>query len=99
MEYQRTGLGINSPTPQVTIAWDYGTPKNILGFEIERRKESDEKFKIIGVVGPNQTNYTDTDIVSGTTYHYRLRAYNANTRSDYTEIKVEILEDGSVIQK
>ena len=92
-------LQMGSKKSQVTIAWDYGTPKNILGFEIERRKDSDGEFKKLGVVGPNQTTYTDTEVVSGTTYYYRLRAYNANTKSDYTEIQVEILDDGSVIQK
>jgi hypothetical protein len=84
---------------QVTIAWGYENPNNILGFEIERKKESDEKFIKIGVVGPNQTSYTDTEIMPGITYHYRLRAYNANTKSDYTEIQVEISEDGSAIKK
>ncbi len=83
----------------VTIAWEYKKPNTILGFEIQKRKASDDNFAVVGVIGPNQTSYTDTAIVPGTTYHYRLRAYDANTKSDFAEIRVEILDDGSVIQK
>jgi hypothetical protein len=37
-------------------------------------------------VGPNVTEYTDTGLMAGKTYYYRVRAYNAQgVYSDYAE--------------
>ncbi len=42
---------------QVTLSWEYKIPSDILGFELERRRESDEQFKKIADVEPNETSY------------------------------------------
>ena len=84
---------------QVTLSWEYDLPSDILGFEIERRKDLDEHFKKIAIVGPNETSYTDTGLIPGTTYYYRTRAYDANFKSEYTEIKVIILDNSTAIKK
>ena len=64
---------------------------NILGFEIERRRESEEQFKKISDVGPNETRYTDTGLMPGAIYYYRIRAYGPTSKSEYTkEIRVKI---------
>ncbi len=77
---------------QIKLSWDYAAPSEILGFEIERRRKSDEEFKKIATVGPFETSYTDSRLIRGETYYYRIRAYDAKFKSDYTkEIIVEIL--------
>ena len=74
---------------EVTFSWEYAKTNDILGFEIERRKESDKHFIKIDTIGPNETRYTDTGLKAGTTYYYRMRAYDANSKSEYTnEIQI-----------
>ena len=78
---------------QVTLSWEYQYPLNVLGFEIERRRESDEQFKKIAIVGPNENSYKDTGLIPGVIYYYRMRAYDSSSKSEYTkEIEVKILD-------
>jgi len=77
---------------QVKLGWEYDKPSDILGFEIERKAESDAQFKQIAIVGPNATSYTDTGLIYGTTYIYRLRAFDSKFKTDYTrEIIIKIV--------
>ena len=59
-----------------------------LGFEIERRMSGSTEFKRIAIVGPNVQFYRDqTDgLYRGSTYDYRVRAYNATEFSEYSNI-------------
>jgi len=41
-------------------------------------------FAQISVAGANVAGYTDTGLSYGTTYYYRLRAYNATVNSPYS---------------
>ena len=45
------------------------------GFHIER-KEAEGEFAPIGTTAPNVTTYSDTSVVQGTLYTYRVGAYN-----------------------
>ena len=75
---------------KVTLKWD-DTSSNELGFEIERKEGSKSKYRVVATVGQNVTTYTDTGLSPGTTYHYRVRAYNSQIRSDPSnEIRVMI---------
>lgn len=53
------------------------------GFRIER-KEAGGQFLEIASVTKNQTSYTDAGLVSGKTYTYRVRAFNALASSGYS---------------
>jgi hypothetical protein len=73
-------------TAQVNLAWKDMTLYED-GYSIERRKGSGsfvEAARVTGKVGKNQTlTYSDTGVISGITYSYRIRAYNANAYSLY----------------
>ena len=41
-------------------------------------------FVQIATVGSNKTQYDNTGLTTKTTYTYRVRAYNTNSNSDYS---------------
>jgi YVTN family beta-propeller protein len=54
-----------------------------LGFKIERREDSQEAYVQIAKVDADEIDYTDTGLARATTYHYRVRAFNEASDSDY----------------
>ena len=54
------------------------------GFRIERSPLTNTNFTEIATVGANTTSFTDSGLSRATTYYYRVRAYNADTTSDYS---------------
>ena len=57
------------------------------GFKIERRPDSGGNYTEIATVGANATTFTDSGLLEATKYWYRVRAYNADTTSDYSNEK------------
>jgi fibronectin type 3 domain-containing protein len=77
---------------QVRLMWQ-DSASNESGFEIERKKGAGGKYRVIASVGANVTRFTDRKVEAGSTYYYRIRAYNAVGHSEYAEeICVEIRE-------
>jgi len=75
---------------RVTLAWEDASV-NEDGFQIEKRIGPDGEFFPLAEVGPNITKYTDTDIVPGGVYFYRVRSFNAYGHSAYSqELRVSI---------
>ena len=76
-----------SGTGPVNLAWTdatpagnpatLGNPANEIGFRIERATGTTGAFSAIGQALANVTTYSDTTAASGTTYRYRVVAYNA----------------------
>jgi|GEM_PF-833207 len=58
---------------------------NESGFEIERSTDG-TNFSSLASVGANVTSYTDATVINGTTYWYRVRAYNGAGNSGYTNV-------------
>lgn len=71
-------------TSQLTLQWA-DVSLNEDGFEVERSTDG-VQFTRISKRGVNQTSYTDKGRASGTTYWYRVRAYNSLGRSAYGPI-------------
>ncbi|MDD5596027.1 MAG: fibronectin type III domain-containing protein, partial [Candidatus Omnitrophica bacterium] len=64
---------------QVDLTWKNNATNNT-GFKLERRKEGEANFKNIASLSKTDTTYTDTGLVAGAKYYYRLKA--TNTRLD-----------------
>jgi hypothetical protein len=60
---------------QINLAWTDNS-NNEDGFKIERQN-SDGTWTQVATVGTNVTTWSDTGLAAGTTYTYRVRAYNA----------------------
>jgi YVTN family beta-propeller protein len=78
-----SGLTATADTnDQIDLEWT-DNASDELGFKIERRLDSEERYTQIARVAANTTSYTDTGLVADETYHYRVRAYNEAADSDY----------------
>src|SRR5262249_45206734 len=77
--------GLNASTlssSQIELHWtDNSTTET--GFEIERSTDG-VAFSPLFTVGANINSYTDTDLTSGATYFYRVRASNKGGSSAFT---------------
>ena len=75
-----------TPAAQLRLSWSDNSD-NEEGFEIERSSAAIEfHFVAIAVVGANTSHYTDSNVASGETYCYRVRAFNALLLSDYSNL-------------
>jgi subtilisin family serine protease len=69
-------------TSGIKLTWtDNSAAEN--GFRIER-KTSDGTYTEIATTGANETSYSDTGLSAGITYFYRVRAYNDEGNSSYS---------------
>jgi subtilisin family serine protease len=69
-------------TSQIDLAWAQHSSQE-LGFKIER-KLSGGSFSQIDTVPVDTTTYSDQSASEGTSYTYRVRAYNGDGDSDYS---------------
>jgi titin len=69
---------------QIDLAWtDNANDEN--GLKIERKKAQGE-YEEIATVGADQKSYADAGLSQVTEYFYRIRAYNANGHSIYSNV-------------
>ena len=57
------------------------------GFKIERSPVTNTSYTEIATVSGNTTSFTDSGLSQATKYWYRVRAYNTDTTSDYSNEK------------
>ena len=69
---------------QVTVSWSDATPDDHTGFKVERKTTTNGAFAQVATTGPTVMAYLDTTLTAGTTYCYRVRAYNTAGDSPYT---------------
>ncbi len=91
-EASATLPGIGMPTglvatavsgTQVNLAWT-DRASNETGFKIERMVGPFGYFQQIGIAGPDVTSFSDTSANPAITYYYRVRAFNSEGYSDYS---------------
>jgi hypothetical protein len=56
------------------------------GFVIERSPNGSSGWSQIDTVGPNAVAYSDSGLLSGTSYYYRLYSYNGDGNSSYSNV-------------
>jgi hypothetical protein len=57
---------------------------NETGFRIERKTGTGGSFALVATVAANAMSHVDTGLIDGTTYCYRVRAYNGSSVSSYS---------------
>lgn len=80
---------------QIDLDW-YDNSDDEEGFRIERSLPGGS-FSVIAVVGEDVTDYQDTGLQPGTTYLYRVQAFNAAGGSAYSETVTAITQGTPVL--
>jgi len=68
---------------QINLSWTDNS-NNETGFKIERKTGAGGAWSQIAAVGANVTAYNNTGLNENTTYFYRVRAYNGDGDSNYS---------------
>ncbi|MDA3892439.1 MAG: carbohydrate-binding protein [Salinivirgaceae bacterium] len=79
--------GLTSPSStykSVELQWEIASTDTVNGFQIERKKNETDDFKLIGIVGNRETSFTDNDLEALTSYTYRVKAFNTAGESAYS---------------
>ena len=76
---------IAASATQINLSWQDNST-NETGFKIERSQSSSGGYTQIATMGANITTYNNTNLKRGTTYYYRVRAYNDGGDSGYSNI-------------
>ena len=85
-------ITLNAPTSltvtlisstQINLSWTDNSGAES-GYKIERKTGLSGIYSQIATVGVNVSSYPNAELTDGTTYYYRVRAYNANGDSGYS---------------
>jgi len=92
--YSTEAPGINAPSDlsaenlgigSVALTWADNS-SNETGFTVEREEGTEKTFTVIATLGENETSYTDNSVAQFTTYNYRVKAFNTELESDYSNV-------------
>ena len=84
----------SSGSDSIDLSWTDNSSDE-LGFKIERRPDTQDRFVQIDTVDAGETTYTNAGLPDSTTYHYRVRAFNEAADSDYTSSAEATTEEGN----
>jgi YVTN family beta-propeller protein len=79
---------------KIDLSWTDNSSDE-LGFKIERRPDTGDRYVQIGTADADDTTYTDGGLPDGTTYQYRVRAFNEAADSDYTASAGATTDEGT----
>ena len=66
----------------VSLSWTASTSSGITGYQVSRGTVSGGPYTLIASVEATPTSYTDTTVVSGTSYYYVVTAVAGSSVSD-----------------
>ncbi|MBN1670555.1 MAG: fibronectin type III domain-containing protein [Kiritimatiellae bacterium] len=72
-------------TGRIDLSWTDNSD-NETGFKIDRRRSGFTDWVRVATPGANATNRVDTDMEAETRYYYKVKAYNANGNSPYSNV-------------
>jgi hypothetical protein len=75
----------------VELNWT-NTDASTVGYEIERKAGSSKTWIQIATTTVNKTTYDDENVISGVNYDYRVRSYNGDGNSDYSDVATQLLQ-------
>lgn len=75
-----TGLALEAGSSSLALSWS-APPGPVDGYLLERLNSTSQLFETIATTGP-ATSYLDTDLSGGTSYTYRVRAFNSGGTGD-----------------
>ncbi|MFA5795446.1 MAG: fibronectin type III domain-containing protein [Candidatus Brocadiia bacterium] len=75
---------------QINLAWTDNSA-NETGYKVERKTGSSSVYSQISALGADAVAYSDTGLVDGDIYYYRVWACNANTSSAYSNEASEVI--------
>jgi Cohesin domain/Secretion system C-terminal sorting domain/Fibronectin type III domain/Bacterial Ig-like domain (group 2) len=79
-----TGLTVSQIAgPKAVLSW-HDSSSGETGFRVERKTGSGGSYAQIDSVGSNVETFTDSTVVAGQIYYYRVRGYNALVVSAYS---------------
>lgn len=78
----------------INLSW-VDNSANEAGFKIERKSNIAGTFSMIASVGPNISSYSNTGLSGNDTYYYRIRAYNSDYDSMYSNEAYANLSTGN----
>ena len=73
-----------STAPTTTVVYWTDNSSDEVGFKIERSLTSGSGFVEVGQAANSETSFFDTGLTTATRYFYRVRAFNADGNSTYT---------------
>ena len=78
------GVSLSSPTNSLVLSW-VDTATDETGYRVERSPDG-TSFSQIAQLGSGATSYVDSGLASGTTFYYRVYAYNGGGASGYSNV-------------
>lgn len=79
-----TGLSATATSSSaIALSWT-DNANDETGFKIERSSNGGTTWSLLATLGANVTTYSNTGLPSGSTYAYRVYAYNSNGNSAYS---------------
>ncbi|MGO9402336.1 MAG: choice-of-anchor D domain-containing protein [Terriglobales bacterium] len=88
---QLTGTGVAPASHSVDLSWDTGA-ENIVGYNVYRGTVQGGPYEQINTALDSSTNYTDSTVVSGTTYYYVTTEVNTlGEESGYSNVAKAVI--------
>jgi YVTN family beta-propeller protein len=75
---------VSKSSSQIRLTWTDNST-DAIGFIIKRRKDGEDNFEEVDRVDEDNTSYSDTGLARGTTYEYRVGAFNEAAESEFSD--------------